>query len=68
MGRVTSEALLVAALAAPLLAVVALTVVGGRRRGAGWLLAVLSGVLFPLTWAVWYVRDEHPLSRYRPVR
>jgi hypothetical protein len=37
-----------------------LTAVGARRRGAGIPLTVLAGVCFPVTWVVWYVRDEHP--------
>lgn len=39
---------------------VSLTSVGERRRGGGWVVTVVAGVFFPLTWAVWYVRDERP--------
>lgn len=46
-------------------AVVALTGAGARRRGAGWPVTAVSALAFPVTWAVWYVRDEHPGDRYR---
>ena len=39
------------------------TALGARRRGAGPGLAVLAGLCFPVTWVVWYVRDEHPYER-----
>ena len=39
---------------------IAVTAVGARRRGLAWPVAVLAGVAFPVTWGVWYVRDEHP--------
>lgn len=68
MGLVTSDAFLFAVLAAPVVAVAVLTGVGSRRRGAPWPLAAVSGALFPVTWVVWYVRDEHPLSRYRATK
>jgi hypothetical protein len=35
----------------------ALTASGSRRRGAGRLTAVVSGLFFPVTWVVWHVRD-----------
>ncbi|QBJ95782.1 hypothetical protein ERC79_07255 [Rhodococcus sp. ABRD24] len=35
-----------------------LTSLGARRRGQVRTLAVLSGALFPVTWVVWYLRDE----------
>ena len=44
-------ALLVAAL-------IALTAVGAHRRGRGNVAAIASGLVFPLTWAAWYVVDE----------
>jgi hypothetical protein len=37
-----------------------LTSVGQRRRGRGIASATVAGIFFPVTWAVWYVRDEHP--------
>lgn len=40
-----------------------LTAVGARRRGNGAALSVVAGLAFPVTWAVWYVRDEHPYAR-----
>ena len=48
---------------AVMVALMALTAVGERGRGRGPLVALVAGVFFPITWAVWYVRDEHP---YRP--
>lgn len=26
-------------------------------------LAALAGILFPVTWIVWYLKDEHPYRR-----
>jgi len=40
-----------------------LTVLGAHRRGLRWPLAVAAGLIFPLTWVVWYVHDEHPYAR-----
>ena len=40
-----------------------LTGLGARRRGLAIPLVVLAGVVFPVTWTVWYVRDEHPYRR-----
>ena len=40
-----------------------LTSVGARRRGAGVAAALLAGVVFPVTWVVWYARDERPYRR-----
>lgn len=40
-----------------------LTGLGGQRRGMAMLPAMAAGVLFPATWVVWYVRDEHPYRR-----
>ncbi|WGL50733.1 hypothetical protein P5P86_12240 [Nocardioides sp. BP30] len=37
---------------------VALTAVGGRRRGHRYPVALVEGVLFPVAWAVWYARDR----------
>jgi len=42
------------------LALVVLTGVGARRRGQTALPASLAGVFFPVTWVVWYLRDERP--------
>jgi hypothetical protein len=58
------HAFLVLAVAATPLA--ALTGLGAHRRGVGTPLAVLSGLCFPVTWTVWYLRDEHPYRRHRP--
>jgi hypothetical protein len=49
--------LVAAAVALPL---PVLTAMGARQRGVGLPLAVLAGLVFPVTWAVWYVRDERP--------
>jgi hypothetical protein len=46
-----------------LLPLVVLTASGARRRGAGAPLAMVAGVCFPVTWAIWYVLDEHPYRR-----
>jgi hypothetical protein len=47
------------ALSAPVwLAVGALTAWGARRRGQRWRFACVSGLFFPLTWAIWYMVDE----------
>jgi hypothetical protein len=48
---------------AVVVALMALTAVGERGRGHGPLVSLVAGVFFPITWAVWYVRDERP---YRP--
>lgn len=37
-----------------------LTGTGQRRRGSGLAVALVAGAFFPVTWAVWYVADEHP--------
>ena len=42
------------------LALVILTGLGAHRRGLGGLPASLAGLFFPVTWVVWYLRDEHP--------
>lgn len=52
--------LLLAVLVLPL---AVLTGIGARRRGRGIPQAVLAGLLFPVTWAAWYVSDEHPYRR-----
>lgn len=57
-------ALLVSALVV-IAALVVLTGAGSRRRGAGWPATIVSGLLFPLAWVVWYARDERPLAHYR---
>jgi hypothetical protein len=42
-----------------------LTAMGAHRRGVRLPLAVLAGLAFPITWAAWYLRDEHPYRRAR---
>jgi hypothetical protein len=37
-----------------------LTGAGGRRRCESVPVAIIAGIFFPITWAAWYVRDEHP--------
>ena len=39
-------------------ALVWLTAIGERRRGHAWVVAVVAGVFFPVTWVVWYLRDD----------
>lgn len=55
----------VAGLAVIGLALGGLTATGARRRGAGYPLAALAGLCFPISWTVWYVRDQHPDRRRR---
>jgi hypothetical protein len=43
-----------------------MTALGSRRRGASVPVALVAGLLFPVTWAWWYVRDEHPYRRAHP--
>lgn len=50
---------------AALLVLMGLTATGEHRRGHGIVLALAAGLFFPITWTVWYLRDEHP---YRNVR
>jgi hypothetical protein len=57
---------LILALAAPVVALIVLTGVGQRKRGAHPMTAVVAGLLFPVTWTVWYVRDEHPYGSRPP--
>ena len=40
-----------------------LTAVGAHRRGLATPVAVLTGLFYPVTWTVWYVKDEHPCRR-----
>ncbi len=39
------------------------TCLGSRRRGNSYRVALISGLCFPVAWAVWYVRDERPYSQ-----
>ena len=41
-------------------ALIALTALGAHRRGRGPVAAVVSGFVFPFTWAAWYLVDERP--------
>ena len=50
------------ALGGMLLACMGLTASGQRRRGHGIALTVAAGIFFPITWAVWYLRDERPYT------
>jgi hypothetical protein len=56
----------IAVLGLIVIAVAALTAVGERRRGGHISLAVVAGVCFPVTWVIWYVRDQHPFRRAHP--
>jgi hypothetical protein len=47
-----------AALVLALLALVTLTAIGESRRGLHVFWSALAGLVFPITWAVWYVRDR----------
>ncbi len=55
MSALATEFVLVAA---TWLLLVAVTAIGPAHRGQRPLLCLLSGVLFPVTWAVWYVIDD----------
>lgn len=50
-----------------LVALMTLTAIGAHRRGRGLPGSAAAGVFFPVTWAAWYVRDEHPYRRARRV-
>lgn len=51
--------------AVALLALAVLTATGSYRRGARLPLAALSGLFFPVTWVLWYLRDVHPYAARR---
>jgi hypothetical protein len=59
---VTAAALAGIAIVLPLMA---FTATGERRRGHGVGVAFAAGLFFPITWAVWYVRDERPYRTSR---
>ena len=42
-----------------------LTAAGARRRRQRWPRALLSGLLFPLTWVAWYLIDQRSAGRAR---
>jgi hypothetical protein len=42
-----------------------LTTLGARQRGLTWVVAVVSGLAFPITWIAWYAEDELPFVRTR---
>jgi hypothetical protein len=48
--------------ACAVVALMGLTGVGAVRRGSLLRSAVLAGLFFPVTWTVWYVRDERPFA------
>lgn len=48
----------VAPFAVAVLALAVLTAVGARRRGNRAVVVVLASVFFPITWVVWYARDD----------
>ena len=56
--------LLLGLMAAAPLALIVLTAVGAHKRGMQWPLASLVGAVFPVTWAVWYVRDDSHQTRH----
>ncbi len=59
-GVGTTAAIAILLLSGVLLPPVALTAVGAGHRGQPWHRAALSGLFFPATWTIWYVRDERP--------
>ncbi len=52
--------LAVLAVLAVALLLAVLTALGAHERGQSIALSAVAGAFFPVTWAVWYVRDEHP--------
>ncbi len=42
-----------------------LTAIGAHQRGLAVPLAWLAGLIWPVTWTFWYVKDEHPYPRTR---
>jgi hypothetical protein len=40
-----------------------LTALGAHERGVSIGLSALAGAFFPVTWTVWYLRDEHPYRK-----
>jgi hypothetical protein len=50
-------------LASVALALAILTGLGAHRRGLTIPLPALVGLVFPATWTVWYLRDQHPYRR-----
>ncbi len=63
-GPIATGALVVLAVAV-VVAPGVLTMLGARRRGSGRPLAVVSGLVFPVTWVIWYVLDENPYASGR---
>lgn len=59
-SALVAVALVIGAAVLGVMAVMGLTAVGERRRGHGMVLVVAAGLFFPVTWAAWYLRDEHP--------
>lgn len=60
-----SLASVVGLFAVALLALAVLTALGSLRRGARLPAAALSGLFFPVTWVLWYLRDVHPYAGRR---
>jgi hypothetical protein len=58
-------AIVVGLLTIALLALAVLTALGSLRRGARLPAAALSGLFFPVTWVLWYLRDVHPYAGRR---
>ena len=50
-------------LAAVSLPLALLTALGAHQRGLAMPAALLTGLCYPVTWTVWYVKDEHPYRR-----
>lgn len=49
--------------AVPALALAVLTGLGEHRRGASLPVVLGAGLLFPLAWVSWYVRDRRAVAR-----
>ena len=50
-------------LGAVLLSLPVLTGLGEHRRGANAPAVLVAGLFFPITWLVWYLKDEKPFRR-----
>jgi hypothetical protein len=55
-----SRADAVAGLVTVWFALAVLTAVGARHRRHAWGPALASGLLFPVTWVMWYLTDARP--------
>jgi hypothetical protein len=57
------DSLLATVAVAALAAFPLLTATGARRRHNRWSVCALSALAFPVTWVVWFVRDNRRAGR-----